>query len=177
MSSNGHHHFVPTDEQRQAIEHVHGPMLVVAGAGTGKTTVLARRIAHLIQSEAAKPDEILAVTYTRNSAAELIQPRRRHSLSGRGQQSLYPEMDRPGPRASCFAAACRRTRFIRIAIGCCTMRATSSSLLDDKDLFVLLRRRVAELKLQHYIKAADAGKISRRPAEVFQQLSRRAAHA
>ncbi len=72
MSSNGHHTFVPTDEQRQAIEHVHGPMLVVAGAGTGKTTVLARRIAHLIRSEAARPDEILAVTYTRNSAAELM---------------------------------------------------------------------------------------------------------
>ena len=42
--------FEPTDEQRRAIEHLHGPMLVVAGAGTGKTTVLARRIAHLIES-------------------------------------------------------------------------------------------------------------------------------
>ncbi len=57
-------------------------MLVVAGAGTGKTTVLAHRIAHLIQSEAAKPDEILAVTYTRNSAAELI---------NRVAAILYPE--------------------------------------------------------------------------------------
>src|SRR5256885_11335537 len=36
--------FTPDDRQRQAIEHVHGPMLVVAGAGTGKTTVLIRRI-------------------------------------------------------------------------------------------------------------------------------------
>ncbi len=72
MSNNGHHRFTPTDQQRQAIEHVHGPMLVVAGAGTGKTTVLSRRIAHLINSGAAKPDEILAVTYTRNGAAELV---------------------------------------------------------------------------------------------------------
>ena len=55
MASNGHPKFVPTKEQLQAIEHVQGPMLVVAGAGTGKTTVLARRIAHLIQSEAAGP--------------------------------------------------------------------------------------------------------------------------
>jgi DNA helicase-2/ATP-dependent DNA helicase PcrA len=57
--------FSPTDEQSRAIEHVHGPMLVVAGAGTGKTTVLARRIAYLIETEAARPKDILAVTYTR----------------------------------------------------------------------------------------------------------------
>ena len=73
--------FEPTDEQRRAIEHVHGPMLVVAGAGTGKTTVLARRIAHLIESEAARPKEILAVTYTRNAAAQLISQGWRDSLS------------------------------------------------------------------------------------------------
>src|SRR5580704_12022597 len=74
MQGNGRQkEFVPTEEQRQAIEHVNGPMLVVAGAGTGKTTVLARRIAHLINTEIARPNEILAVTYTRNAAAELIE--------------------------------------------------------------------------------------------------------
>ncbi len=72
MSSNGHRGFIPTPRQRLAIEHVHGPMLVVAGAGTGKTAVLSQRIAHLINTGWAKPDEILAVTYTRNGAAELV---------------------------------------------------------------------------------------------------------
>src|ERR1017187_8017147 len=76
--------FEPTDEQRRAIEHLHGPMLVVAGAGTGKTTVLARRIAHLIDSEAARPKEILAVTYTRNAAAQLI---------AKVGEILYPHLD------------------------------------------------------------------------------------
>src|SRR5512142_83370 len=65
--------FDPDPRQRQAIEHLHGPMLVLAGAGTGKTTVLVRRIARLIETGAARPDEILAVTYTDNAAAELRQ--------------------------------------------------------------------------------------------------------
>ena len=80
MSNNGHRAFTPTDQQRQAIEHVHGPMLVVAGAGTGKTTVLARRIAHLINSGAAKPDEILAVTYTPQWRCRVGQTSRQRSL-------------------------------------------------------------------------------------------------
>jgi superfamily I DNA/RNA helicase len=41
--------FIADDHQRQAIEHVHGPMLVVAGAGTGKTSVLVNRIARLVK--------------------------------------------------------------------------------------------------------------------------------
>ena len=62
----------PTQEQRRAIEHVHGPMLVVAGAGTGKTTVLASRVVRLIEEGLVEPREILAVTYTKNSASDLL---------------------------------------------------------------------------------------------------------
>jgi len=58
----------PDERQREAIEHVRGPMLVLAGAGTGKTTVLTQRIAHLIREDHARPDEILALTYTDNAA-------------------------------------------------------------------------------------------------------------
>ncbi len=63
--------FIPDNRQREAIEHVHGPLLVVAGAGTGKTSVLTQRIARLVQEGHAKPHEILALTYTKNSAIEL----------------------------------------------------------------------------------------------------------
>ncbi|MGC2731357.1 MAG: UvrD-helicase domain-containing protein, partial [Candidatus Sulfotelmatobacter sp.] len=63
--------FVPDDRQREAIAHVHGPMLVVAGAGTGKTSVLIHRIASLVEQGAAKPDEVLALTYTVAAAGEM----------------------------------------------------------------------------------------------------------
>src|SRR5512132_4385922 len=59
------------DEQRAAVEHADGPLLIVAGAGTGKTTVIARRIAHLIESERARPHEILALAFNEKAAAEM----------------------------------------------------------------------------------------------------------
>ncbi len=63
--------FTPDDRQREAIEHVHGPMLVVAGAGTGKTSVLTHRIERLVREGHAQPHEILALTYTVNAAREM----------------------------------------------------------------------------------------------------------
>src|SRR5437763_6650269 len=65
--------FASDDRQRQAIEHVSGPMLVLAGAGTGKTTVLIRRIARLVREGRAGPEEILALTYTDNAAQEMLE--------------------------------------------------------------------------------------------------------
>src|SRR2546427_11461644 len=59
------------DEQRRAVPHDAGPLLVVAGAGTGKTTVITRRIAWLIAQRKARPDEILALTFTDKAAAEM----------------------------------------------------------------------------------------------------------
>ena len=58
-------------EQKAAVEHSDGPLLIIAGAGTGKTTVITRRIAHLIQSGAAKPEEIMALTFTEKASREM----------------------------------------------------------------------------------------------------------
>jgi len=60
-----------TVEQREAVEHGEGPLLIVAGAGTGKTHVLTARIVQLIASGRAKPHEILALTFTEKAAATM----------------------------------------------------------------------------------------------------------
>ena len=58
-------------EQLSAIRHDKGPMLVIAGAGTGKTTVIVERIKYLVESGLAKPSQILALTFTEKAAREM----------------------------------------------------------------------------------------------------------
>ena len=62
-----------TARQRKAVTHDAGPLLIVAGAGTGKTTVITRRIAWLIAEKRALPSEILALTFTDRAAMEMVE--------------------------------------------------------------------------------------------------------
>ncbi len=59
--------------QKQAVTHDQGPAILIAGAGTGKTTVISQRMAYLIEQDKAKPDEILAVTFTEKAAGEMAE--------------------------------------------------------------------------------------------------------
>ena len=60
-----------TAAQREAVVHERGPLLIIAGAGTGKTTVITRRIAWLIATKRARPEELLALTFTDKAAREM----------------------------------------------------------------------------------------------------------
>ncbi|MGH9492205.1 MAG: ATP-dependent helicase [Terriglobales bacterium] len=128
------------ERQREAIEHLEGPMLVVAGAGTGKTRVLVERVARLIEAGHARPEEILAVTYTKEAAAQL---RRR-------VQERVGEAGAKGLRADTFHG---------FAYGLIQAAGRAFDTLDDKDLWVYLRRRLRELPLERFRKAAQPAKF------------------
>ena len=131
------HQFVPDDRQRQAIDHVYGPMLVVAGAGTGKTSVLTHRIERLVAGGHARTDEILALTYTINAATEMRE--RVRKLLGRKSVQAVTFHD------YCLTLLKRAHR--------------DFGVLDEKDLWIYLRRRMRELNLEHYIRAANIGQF------------------
>jgi DNA helicase-2/ATP-dependent DNA helicase PcrA len=85
------------EPQREAVTHGEGPLLILAGAGSGKTRVLTHRIAHLIYTDEAQPNEILAITFTNKAAKEMAG--RVGQLLGRNTRGMW---------LMTFHAACAR---------------------------------------------------------------------
>jgi len=131
---------VPDERQQQAIAHVDGPMLVIAGAGTGKTTVLTQRIANLIREGHARA--------RRNSRTHLHRQFRGGNAGPRPRRTQRHAID--GLRACTFHAW---------GNGLLQRRGAGFGVLDEKDLWIFLRRRIRDLRLKHFVRAANVGEF------------------
>lgn len=124
------------EEQLVAVTHEIGPLLIIAGAGTGKTTVITQRIAWLIEQQKAKPDEILALTFTEKAATEMEE--RVDNLLPIGYVDLW---------ISTFHSFCEK---ILRAHGLDIGISHEFTLLDEVQIFLLIRRNLDRFSLNYY---------------------------
>lgn len=123
-------------EQRKAVTHENGPLLIIAGAGTGKTTVISRRVAWLINQAKAKPEEILALTFTDKAAGEMTE--RIDTLLPMGYVDLW---------VSTFHAFCQRIlKDNGLDIGL----PNDFRLLNETDAYLLVRKHFDRFNLEYY---------------------------
>lgn len=114
------------DAQREAVEHFEGPMLVLAGAGSGKTRVLTSRIARLIQHHGVDPGRILSVTFTNKAAGEMRQ--RIGRLLGAEPRGMWS--------GTFHAIGARMLRAHAAAVG----RTPSFTIYDAEDTVAFIKR-------------------------------------
>ena len=119
--------------QREAVEHRGSPLLIVAGAGSGKTRVLTRRIAHLLRTGEALPGEILAITFTNKAAAEMRE--RVEELVGPAARSMW---------VSTFHSAC--VRILRRDAAAAGLKS-SFTIYDSADSLRLITTIAKDLQL------------------------------
>jgi DNA helicase-2/ATP-dependent DNA helicase PcrA len=119
------------EPQRQAVRHGDGPLLVLAGAGSGKTRVLTHRIAYLLATGQARPGEILAITFTNKAATEMRE--RVEALVGRSARAMW---------VTTFHSACARMlRADAERLG----YSRSFTIYDESDSLRMLKRCMEEL--------------------------------
>ncbi len=129
------------EDQRAAVEHGDGPLLIVAGAGTGKTTVIARRIAHLIASKRARPSQILALAFNDKAAAEMQE--RVDLLVPYGYADVTIQT------FHAFGEEVLASHGLEIGI------APGFSVLDTTSQALFIAERLEELGLRHYAPLSD----------------------
>jgi DNA helicase-2/ATP-dependent DNA helicase PcrA len=140
-------------DQRRAVTHGEGPLLVVAGAGTGKTQVITRRIAWLIATKRAKPSEILGLTFT-DKAAEEMQLR---------VDQLVPYGYADTAISTFHAFGDRLIREFAFELG----RSPDLRVLSRPEVVVFLRERLFELELDEYRPLGDPDRFLGALASLF----------
>jgi len=141
------------EEQRAAVEHGDGPLLIVAGAGTGKTTVIARRIAHLIASKRARPSQILALAFNDKAAAEMQE--RVDLLVPYGYADVTIQT------FHAFGEEVLAGHGLEIGI------APGFSVLDKTSQALFIAERLEELGLRHYSPLSDPTRYLSQLADFF----------
>jgi DNA helicase-2/ATP-dependent DNA helicase PcrA len=151
------------EPQREAVVHGEGPLLILAGAGSGKTRVLTHRIAYLVGTGQARPDEILAITFTNKAAQEMRE--RVELLVGRRTRAMW---------VMTFHAACARIlRADAHRLG----YTRQFTIYDQADARRLVKRAIDELDVdpKRFTPAAIHNEISDaknklRDAEAYAQM-------
>src|SRR3989338_2219981 len=123
-------------EQKKAVEHQKGPLLIVAGAGTGKTTVICERINYLITQKNLGANEILALTFTEKAAAEMEE--RVDKVLPYGINDLWISTFHS------FAERVLREHGLDIGL------TTDFKLLDETAAWVLIRNNLEKFNLDYY---------------------------
>ncbi|HCC67635.1 TPA: hypothetical protein DEP90_00230 [Patescibacteria group bacterium] len=119
--------------QKLAVEHKEGPLLIIAGAGTGKTSVITQRVIHIMKSKWAKPSEILALTFTEKAAQEMVE-----------RIDLEMEYGYEEPWVSTFHAFCDR---ILKAEGHYIGLDTNYSIMTQAQSYIFMRKHLFEFPL------------------------------
>jgi len=133
-------------QQQNAVQHTQGPLLVLAGAGSGKTKVITHRFAYLATSEKVNPESILAMTFTNKAANEMQE--RIENLCGRSVRNLWMG------RFHSLSA-----RILRKEIDCLGYRL-DFSIYDDDDSGHLVRSILKEFKIHEALYRGILSKIS-----------------
>jgi len=136
-------------QQREAVEYRGQALLIIAGAGSGKTSVLTRRVASLIESREAWPSQILAITFTNKAAAEMRE--RVQAILGQGADGMW---------ISTFHSSC--VRILRREAEKAGL-SSSFSIYDSADTKVTLKR---------IIKSLDADTLGFTPASASAKISK-----
>lgn len=124
------------EQQKKAVEHTDGPMIIVAGAGTGKTTVITQKISHFISQKLAKPEEILALAFNEKAAEEIQE--RVDEIVNVG----YTEM-----HISTFHAFCQRIlEKYSFDVGL----PSSFRILSQTDAWILIKKNLEKFNLDYY---------------------------
>jgi DNA helicase-2/ATP-dependent DNA helicase PcrA len=131
-------------EQKKAVLQTEGPVLILAGAGSGKTKTLTHRIAYLIAEKGVSPQNILAVTFT-NKAASEMRDRLEKLLAEAAEESDEPTSFRGMPHMGTFHAIC--AKILRRDIAKIPGYDTRFNIVDADDQISLVKKAMKELEI------------------------------